>query len=120
MGQHSEKLITAWQRPWWAQTSESDEDALIHTRHLGRVVSLDGEELGVELVQRDELHWDSPRLSITRDGAWVRVAGFRVGVDEAMRLSEHLRAIRTWGARGSDLSARPTRMPWPSHHRAAG
>ncbi len=104
MEHQASRLITAWPAPWWARKSESDEDAVIHSRLLGSVVGLDGDELSIEFVQRDELQLGSRYMAMARKPAWVRIAGCRVGPDEALRLAECLSTVKLWGAEGLDRS----------------
>jgi hypothetical protein len=47
-------VIASWNAPAWADESERDEDAVIHTRKIGPLQDHEGADLTINLIQRDE------------------------------------------------------------------
>jgi hypothetical protein len=85
----TEPVIATWNAPLWAQTHARDDEAVIYSRKIGAVSEVDGEEISVEVVQRDELSVADLSV-ITRTPAFVRVAWIRVGLSEAHELGRLL------------------------------
>jgi hypothetical protein len=85
-------IVASWEAPPWAETSERDDEAVIHSRPVGCLLDLDGGALGVELVQRDEMVFASSDTSVQRTPPYIRVAGQRVDVEDAALLSQFLGA----------------------------
>lgn len=73
--------------PSWAEVSDPDEEAVIHSRRVAALVDLDGGELAVDLVQRDDLSVTGGGVALVREPAWARVAGVRIGLDQAAYLA---------------------------------
>ena len=87
-------VIAAWGGPRWAQTYDRDDEAVIYSRRIGAVSGMDGDELSVELVQRDEIMIATDGSVITRSPVFVRVAWARVGLTEARELGRLLTSAR--------------------------
>ena len=84
-------LVSAgWNPPRWAEACTTDEDAVIHSRVLGRMRDLNGVVLSVELVQRDELSTTADTVSITRRPAYLRVAGELIEADDIAGFAQML------------------------------
>jgi hypothetical protein len=47
-------VVASWKAPAWAEESERDEDAVIHIRKIGPLQDLEGADLTINLIQRDE------------------------------------------------------------------
>src|SRR5690349_5358953 len=73
--------------PPWAEASDPDEEAVIHSRRVAALVDLDGGEFAVDLVQRDDLCLTGGGVALVREPAWARVAGVRIGLDQAACLA---------------------------------
>jgi hypothetical protein len=76
-------VIASWDAPPWAEACTTDEDAVIYSRVLGRTVNLNGGDMLVELVQRDELGITANTVTITRPPAYLRVAGELIAAEAA-------------------------------------
>ena len=87
MAQDLAAVVAAWQVPLWAQSSDPDGEAVVHSCRVGVVPDLDGDELSVELVQRDEWSFATEVAAVARDTAWVSVGGVRISIDRAARLA---------------------------------
>ena len=87
-------VIATWGPPPWAQSHEHDEEAVIYSRKIGTVAEVDGEELTVEIVQRDEINVATDQSVITRSPAFVRVSCLRVGPREAHELEQLLNSAK--------------------------
>jgi hypothetical protein len=83
-------IVASWAPPAWAQTSDRDDEALIHTRYIGTLPDLEGGPLSVELVQRDEMLFAPDTAAVTRTAPFVRVAGQRVTCEQAAQLAHLL------------------------------
>jgi hypothetical protein len=76
--------------PPWAELSEPDEQAVVHSRRVDGLIDLDGGELTVDVVQRDDLRLIDGGIALVREPAWVRVAGVRINLDHAVSLARIL------------------------------
>ena len=86
-------LVSAsWDVPSWAEVCSTDEDAVIYSRVLGQMVDLNGGDLSVELVQRDELSISADTVSFIRRPAYLRVAGELI---EAQGIARFARMLMT-------------------------
>jgi hypothetical protein len=47
-------VVASWNAPPWAEASERDEDAVIHTRKISTLQDHEGSDLTINLIQRDE------------------------------------------------------------------
>ncbi len=74
--------------PPWAETSERDDEALIHTSSIGVVPDLDGHPLSVEVVQRDELVFTATTTTVQRAEPYIRVSGQRMDAAGARLLAK--------------------------------
>jgi hypothetical protein len=92
--QDSTHVVASWNVPAWAETSETDEDAVIHTGSLGITIGLDREEVTTEIVQRDERSLTPEAVLMNRDSAWVRLSGIRLSVDDAAALAGRLLSVK--------------------------
>jgi len=87
--------FAAWyDAPPWAESSEPDDQAVIHSRRVGGLVDLDGGELTVDVVRRDDLCLVGGIVGVVREPAWVRVAGVRIAPDRAVELARLLVAAK--------------------------
>jgi hypothetical protein len=83
-----EATVTAsWEAPSWAESSDTDEQAVVHTRHVGSLTDLDGQQLRVDVVQRDDLCLLPGGAMVVREPVWLRVAESRLSLDQALRLA---------------------------------
>jgi hypothetical protein len=80
--------------PPWAESSEPDDQAVIHSRRVGSLVDLDGGELAVDVVRRDDLSLIDGVVAVLREPAWVRVAGVRIALDQAVPLARMLESAK--------------------------
>jgi hypothetical protein len=87
MAQALAHVAASWKIPPWAESSDPDEEAVIHSRRMGALLDLDGGELAVEVVQRDELCLTAGSAAIVREPAWVRVGGVQLSLDQAFHLA---------------------------------
>jgi hypothetical protein len=94
MAQALAHVAASWNVPPWAEVSDSDEEAVVHSRRVGTLLDLDGRELAVDLVQRDELLLTAAGPTIVREPAWVRVAGVRIGQDQTVQFARMLLSAR--------------------------
>ena len=86
-----ESMVNAsWGAPAWAEECTTDEDAVIYSRVLGQMMDLNGDELPVELVQRDELSATADTVSITRRPADLRMARALIEAEAAGPLARML------------------------------
>jgi len=110
MAQASAHVTASWKAPPWAESSDSDEEAVVHSRIVGALLDLDGRELTVDLVQRDELFLTAAGPAVVREPAWVRVAGVRIGLDQTVQLARMLLSARELAERaeptGSSLAVK--------------
>ena len=90
MTEASTPIVASWAPPPWAQTSDRDDEALIHTRFIGALPDLEGGPLSVELVQRDEMLFAPDKAAVTRTPPFVRVAGQRMACEQAALLAHLL------------------------------
>ena len=90
MTEASTAIVASWAPPPWAQTTDRDDEALIHTRFIGTLPDLEGDTLSVELVQRDEMLFAPDKTAVTRTPPFVRVAGQRVACEQAALLAHLL------------------------------
>lgn len=87
--------FTAWyDAPPWAESSEPDDQAVIHSRRVGALIDLDGGELAVDVVRRDDLCLVAGIVGVVREPAWVRVAGVRVAPERAIHLARLLASAK--------------------------
>lgn len=86
----TEVVSPSWIAPPWAETCTTDEDAVIYSLVLGRIRDLNGRDVSVELVQRDELTTTKDVVSISRQPAYLRVAGELITAEGAVRFAEML------------------------------
>jgi hypothetical protein len=85
------QIISNWPTPSWALSTDSSEEAVQYSRDLGSVVSAEfSEAVSVYLTQRDDLHIDAERVSVTRTPVWVCVAGVYFNPAEVRSLRELL------------------------------
>jgi hypothetical protein len=68
-------VLACWHAPAWAEASEVDEAAVIHSRRLGSCPGDDGQHHDVWLLQRDEINEPTERVSCTRGPAYMVFAG---------------------------------------------
>ena len=87
----AEVVGLSWNAPPWAQACTTDEDAVIYSRVLGRMRDLNGGDLSVELVQRDELSTTAGTVSVSRRPAYLRVAGELIAAEGAARFAAMLK-----------------------------
>jgi hypothetical protein len=79
--------MTSWDAPFWSQSSEWAESAVLHSRRIGSVPDLEGETLVIDLVQWDSVSVSPDLAAVERGPLWIRVGGVRVGLEEARRLA---------------------------------
>jgi hypothetical protein len=94
MAQDEAILAASWDAPPWAQSSEVDEQAVIHSRPVGSLADLDGQQLRVDVVQRDDLCLMPGGATVVREPVWLRVAEARLSLDQALRLAKLLLGAR--------------------------
>jgi hypothetical protein len=90
--------------PPWAEASDPDEEAVIHSRRMADLIDLDGGELAVDLVQRDDLCLTDDGVALVREPAWARVAGVRIGLDQAACLAGMLISAKEMAERAESTS----------------
>jgi hypothetical protein len=96
-------VVTSWDAPTWAEDSEYDEAAVIHSRQVSVMEDLEGAELGVVLFQRDELHVPGKEFTLETAGAGLAAAtvtrtaphviigrSIRVSAEQAQELGQAL------------------------------
>lgn len=104
MAQDQATLAASWTAPTWAETSDTDEQAVVHSRHVGSLADLDGQQLRIDLVQRDDLCLTPGGATVVREPVWLRVAEARLSPDQARRMVKLLlRACRTADSRQAEL-----------------
>src|SRR3954447_4555064 len=83
----SSNVVTSWDAPTWAQTSEAGEQLIDHCRSLGELRSLEtGDVIAVEILQRDELTIAAGAATIQRHPLLLRVGQSRLSLEEAHAL----------------------------------
>jgi hypothetical protein len=86
-------VVASWSAPAWADESERDEDAVIHTRKIGPLQNLDGAELTIELIQRDETQVIP--TEIVRAPAYVIVGeSVRLSLEQASAVGRALAGLK--------------------------
>ncbi len=110
MAIHAPSLLASWSAPAWADAFTTDDDAVIYSRMLGHMMDLDGSDLSVELVQRDELDATVESVAVRRQLPYLRLAGERVSADVAAQLADMLMAADALLHERSD-DAQPDRAP---------
>jgi hypothetical protein len=116
MSQASTPTLASWSAPSWAETSERDDEALIHSRSIGVLHDLDGDALSVDVVQRDEMIFAPGYASVERTPAYVRVAGQRMDGRQAALLSQLLTTASDLATETSAQDTEDTHpRQWPSH-----
>jgi hypothetical protein len=97
--------------PPWAEASDPDEEAVIHSRRVAALVDLDGGEFAVDLVQRDDLCLTGGGVALVREPAWARVAGVRIGLDQAACLAGMLMLAKEMAEGASPTGQREVAEP---------
>jgi hypothetical protein len=111
-------IVASWSAPRWAASSDPDEEAVIHCRRVGGLLDLDGGDLLVEVVQRDELSMTAGGVTIVRDPACLMVGGVRLDLDQAVHLAWLLISAREMadaaGRERSEQEREPGQVRLPS------
>jgi hypothetical protein len=87
-------FVARYDAPPWAESSDPDDQAVIHSRRVGSLVDLDGGELAVDVVQRDDLCLAEGSVALRCEPAWIRVAGVRIALDQAIPLARMLKSAK--------------------------
>ena len=71
-------LVATWDAPSWASERSDDVSLVEHSHCFGEVMSVNGENLPIHLVQFEQLDLDASPIVVIRGPLQIRVDGVRL------------------------------------------